>query len=450
MMKRSKSLVALLLVLCMAMTFVVPMAFAETETLYYEFGADINGNVSSYPEGGELSYWNDSTTVKNGTVTVETDTAKGLSRSSYLGKNQGRYAQIYYNGTTDGARQTAFRFNGTGAWGAVKIYGVKAGTYDMTFKAVVPTSQVILYILTIAEYNEFISAFASDRVQYTASTTSSGLASGSDIANNGSYSGVYTFAVNGNAQHSYTVEDVEFDADGEYVLLFRNTSGSNAMILRRMQMTREIPAAPADPVAYIGETPYTSLGAALEAAQSGDEIDLADNVADAGSFTVPSGVTLDLNGKNLSAGEINVGGKLIDSVSGGVVTGTIVCANGNDGWLPLTNGNGKSLYKVNAASLGFTNKTDDSAKFGFNVHFEKEAAYALAGDVTIKVALTWDGGNVDAIASGTFVSDWASTNSGNGKAIGVTVNGLTGVANFKLQPVVEVNGVTINLAPIAL
>ena len=447
MMKRSKSLVALLLVLCMAMTFVVPMAFAETLTLKYEFGIGA-GNVTGYP-AEEISYWNDSTTIKNGSVTVPTDTEKGLSRSSYLGKNQARYASIVHNADSDGSRQTDFRFNGTGAWGAVKIYGVKAGTYDMKIKYTA-AKDVTFYVMTGNEYNEALADYMTDLKALTG-TTSTQVAG--DAAFLSKFTAVGTLSATDSQLEDVTT-DVPFEKDGaevgEYVLVFRNSASSNSFKLRRMTMTGELASAPADPVAKIGNAEYATLGAALEAAQSGDEIDLAADIADAGDFTIGSGVTLDLNGKNLSAGEINVGGKLIDSVSGGVVTGTIVCANGNDGWLPLTNGNGKSLYKVNAASLGFTNKTDDSAKFGFNVHFEKEAAYALAGDVTIKVALTWDGGNVDAIASETFVSNWASTNSGNGKAIGVTVNGLTGVANFKLQPVVEVNGVTINLAPIAL
>ena len=468
-MKRSrKSLVALLLVLCMAMTFVVPAAFAEELTLKYEFGLPNMGNLG-WPENNELSYWNDTAftfsnpqddpdTESTEEVTkVRTDAEKGLSKSSYVGKNQDRYIQMAYNDCRVGSRQTTFRFNGENAWAAVKIYGVKAGTYKMTFTygTGIVDQNVLVKVVTGDEYNAAIKDDMALLKMQSASGSSSSLLNTSFNKDNAELTlpGSDTKA---KKQMTHTSPQVTFEKDGsevgEYVLIFINTAGSNAFYLRRMSMTGTLASAPAptNPVAKIGNAEYTSLGAALDAAQSGDEIDLAADVSDAGNFTVPSGVTLDLNGKNLTAGDINVAGTLKDSASAGVLTANITCTNGNGGWLPLTNGSGKTLFKLKATSLGVAEKTEDTAKFGFNVHFENTAAYAKAGNTAIKVLMTWDGGSANATAPETFVSNWASTNSGNGKAIGVTVNGLTGVANFKLQPVVEVNGVTVNLDAIAL
>ena len=437
MMKRSKSLVALLLVLCMAMTFVVPATFAATETISFDFGDGVGGKTIT----GEDATLPSEPILMNGSE-AHTNDAYILNCNSGTGYSIAK--------TAIGPVSKAAKY-----WIAIKLCNIKEGTFNLTLGAKQAAmsgtpGKSNVYIVSESVYN---AAFAATNMA-TVLAGATSYTNNVDLIDNSVYgiknNVVTSFAIGNDANKaSYVVNDVTFPADGNYVMVVRTTL-KGALTLSGLELTREVADAPTNPVAYVGETACNTFADALEAAKNGGEIKLAADIADAGDFTIGSGVTLDLNGKNLSAGEINVGGKLIDSVSGGVVTGTIVCANGNDGWLPLTNGNGKSLYKVNAASLGFTNKTDDSAKFGFNVHFEKEAAYALAGDVTIKVALTWDGGNVDAIASETFVSNWASTNSGNGKAIGVTVNGLTGVANFKLQPVVEVNGVTINLAPIAL
>ena len=440
-MKRSrKSLVALLLVLCMAMTFVVPATFAATETIVFDFG---HGASAAVEYRGAAATMPESPILLRGNATG----ANAPTNDAYLlNCNSGRGFNI-------AGSIAAFRSNASKWWFAVELCDVKAGVYDLNILVKLKEASsngggtANVYFVKDQDYE---AAFASTNMAdvfaaVTGETNTGNYALVDELVNNEKVVASFTLGPDPEVS-SWKKEGVSFPANDDYVMIFR-TKEKGAIDLSGLQMTREV----ADPaVAKIGDTAYPTLAAALEAAASGDEIKLVDNVADAGSFTVPSGVTLDLNGKNLSAGEINVAGTLKDSASAGVLTANITCTNGNRGWLPLTNGSGKTLFELKAASLGVAEKTEDTAKFGFNVHFVNAAAYAKAGNTTIKVLMTWDGGSASATASETFVSSWASTNSGNGKAIGVTVNGLTGVANFKLQPVVEVNGVTVNLDAIAL
>ncbi|MBQ6851897.1 MAG: hypothetical protein IJO04_02560 [Oscillospiraceae bacterium] len=452
-MKRSrKSLVALLLVLCMAMSFVVPATFAATEKIVFDFGnPDATGQYTVTAATKPAS-----PILLRGNATG----ANAPTNDAYLlNCNSGRGFEI-------GNSIITFRANATKYWSAIKLCDIKAGTYDLSLSMQMNTSgsgdsivyaQSNVYIMSYADY---AAAFASTNMASVLEVTSATQNTGNEdlrlaITDAGKENASFSIKRTADSGDGSTAqklsmtfdkEGINFPADGDYVLMFRTTTKA-AFAASGLSLTREV----ADPaVAKIGDTAYPTLAAALEAAASGDEIKLVDNVADAGSFTVPSGVTLDLNGKNLTADNINVAGTLKDSASAGVLTANITCTNGNRGWLPLTNGSGKTLFELKAASLGVAEKTEDTAKFGFNVHFVNAAAYAKAGNTTIKVLMTWDGGSASATASETFVSSWASTNSGNGKAIGVTVNGLTGVANFKLQPVVEVNGVTVNLDAIAL
>ena len=438
MMKRSKSLVALLLVLCMAMTFVVPATFAATETISFDFG---NSDAAG-------QYRASAATVPASPILLS-GTAAHTNNAYLLNCNSGRGFNI-------AGSVVSFRSNATKWWFAVKLCDIKAGTYDLTLSATLKEAssngggKALVYFVTEDAYNAaFVSTGASADIGSLAVDKNS---SNVELVDAVKGSAAASFTVGGDyTQTSWSKTDINIPADGNYVMIFR-TSVAGAIDLSGLEMTREV----ADPaVAKIGDTPYPTLAAALEAAQSGDEIDLAADIADAGDFTIGSGVTLDLNGKNLSAGTIAVSpsGVLKDSASTGILTATVEATGDNGGWLPLTNGNGKTLYKVNTTSLGRAAVDAASAKFAFNVHFENEAAYALVEGDLIKVAMIWDGATENTYAnSPEFVNGWATSKNGgdNNKDIVVTVSGLDSVEGFKLTPVVAVNGVTINLATIAL
>ena len=261
-MKRSrKSLVALLLVLCMAMTFVVPAAFAEELTLKYEFGL-ANVGKTGWPANNELSYWNDTAfTFANpqtdpdtgeSVTKVRTDAEKGLSKSSYVGKNQDRYIDLAYNDCRVGSRQTTFRFNGENAWAAVKIYGVKAGTYKMTFTYCTGTvnQNVLVKVVTGDEYNAAIKDDMALLKMQSASGSSSSLLNTSytkddaDITLPGSDTKAKKQMVTESPEITFEKDGSEV---GEYVLVFINTAGANAFYLRRMSMTGNVKAGTQNP-----------------------------------------------------------------------------------------------------------------------------------------------------------------------------------------------------------
>ena len=453
MMKRSKSLVALLLVLCMAMTFVVPATFAATETISFDFG-------NSSAKG---QYLGTAATVPASPILLS-GTEAHTNDAYLLNCNSGRGFEI-------GNSIITFRANANAYWSAIKLCDIKAGTYDLTLSMQMNTSgsgDSIKYAASnvyIFSYADYAAAFASTDMATVLGSVANNVNTGNEVLRTTlteANKQIAGFSIKRTADSgdgstetklsmTFDKSDITIPADGDYVLMFRTTEKA-AFAASGLEMTREV----ADPaVATIGNAEYATLAAALEAAQSGDEIDLAADIADAGDFTIGSGVTLDLNGKNLSAGTISVSpsGVLKDSASTGILTATVEATGDNGGWLPLTNGNGKTLYKVNTTSLGRAAVDATSAKFAFNVHFENEAAYALVEGDLIKVAMIWDGATENTYAnSPEFVNSWATSKNGgdNNKDIVVTVSGLDSVTGFKLTPVVAVNGVTINLATIAL
>lgn len=69
-------------------------------------------------------------------------------------------------------------------------------------------------------------------------------------------------------------------------------------------------------LAKIGNTPYTTLAAAIEAAQSGDTIELLKNVTISDTITLKPGITIDGNGKSIT----HTGGQVFVSQTGAPVT----------------------------------------------------------------------------------------------------------------------------------
>ena len=119
------------------------------------------------------------------------------------------------------------------------------------------------------------------------------------------------------------------------------------------------------PVASIGETPYNTLADALEAAVSGDTIELGMNAFEY-EVSLPEGVTLDLNGKTLDAGSVS--GTVIDSADG---AGLIVVAKES------------AVLEAGAGQVALWDNNEQAPGYRiFNYEFVNYAVTAGEDDVT--------------------------------------------------------------------
>ena len=429
--------------------------------LKYEFGVTVSGNtIAAWPGADSEGY------PAEVSFLTAADKANGFSQSSYLNKNQNRHTDTY----NAGSRYVNFRFNGVGSWAALKIYDVQAGTYDLDFDITFDTGKLAnidLYLLTGNQYKTAISGYLTDLNTLTSTTSSTGKSTqyAADVPNSATYLGLLTST-------DMTIEDVIFTQDGsvvgEYVLIFVNRKvdgNSNVQGINKLHgliMNGEKAAASevANPAVTVGGVKYANADDAIKAiptAAAGTDVTIHKNmsltvdIATEANIVVEDGVSIDLAGNNLTAPLIGVSGTLIDTgVIPGLVTGQIVCTGDNGGYLPLTDGTGYRMYKVNTQALGLGEQTDNTGEFGFHADFDKRSAYTLTAGLDIKVNMTWDGGSSDATAEDEFVSRWASEVSEDDEMdIVVTVKGLEGITGFKLKPVICVNGVSVEMSPIA-
>ena len=113
-----------------------------------------------------------------------------------------------------------------------------------------------------------------------------------------------------------------------------------------------------DPVAQIGTTNYYTLKKALAEAGSGQTVKILSNTGvSTDTYLIPSGVTLDLSGYNVTANYVSVfGGSIIDTgrtVEGATVYGSLVVASNklayqsdNITYLPVYTGTGYKFVPV--------------------------------------------------------------------------------------------------------
>lgn len=105
----------------------------------------------------------------------------------------------------------------------------------------------------------------------------------------------------------------------------------------------------------IGEAKYRTLSEALENASDGSTVTLISNISNEQYIIVTSGITLDLNGYNITNAKfIWATGEIIDSeAEKGIVSAAAYFFDTNETWLPIFNGsrNGYSFYDVEVEPL---------------------------------------------------------------------------------------------------
>ena len=175
--------------------------------------------------------------------------------------------------------------------------------------------------------------------------------------------------------------------------LLENTTDANGLPLNAtgqwVGTTRDICTAPLSAgVAKIDNTLYFSVEEALEAATDGAEIDLLDDVVSTDAvFVLDAGVTLDLNGYDLTVNNVFASGVIIDSTEGNgkliPSANSRVILNPANTYLPLYDTDGYRFFDYELVSAGVADADEDlttvndAVKFGVQLVFDNVEAYAL-------------------------------------------------------------------------
>jgi len=111
---------------------------------------------------------------------------------------------------------------------------------------------------------------------------------------------------------------------------------------------------PTDDVVKIGDTGYTSLQAAIDAATTGARLKVNNTIALTGKVSIPSGKNLiiDLNGINISGGSIENAGTLrLEDTSTVQTKGTLSTPVANTGTIDITYGTYANTFTMNGGTL---------------------------------------------------------------------------------------------------
>ncbi|MBQ6851904.1 MAG: PQQ-like beta-propeller repeat protein [Oscillospiraceae bacterium] len=368
-MKTCKRLSALFLMLCLLFSMIVPAVYADGEssaasssngTLTYRFGyqaKSVRAAAACWP-GEEVSFYYEGTDYSGSDATL------GYSKSSFLNMNTGRGYDAYYNGTGHDSRYINFRINGSSGWFALKIYGVKAGTYTLNFDATF-TEDTFLYVMTgnayqsaIAGYQNELKAVEEDSKRYATAITES--LTGVATLRDGSTSAQATFAVDGAGV-------------GEYVLLFKT---SKAVKMFGLTMTpgaaggtTQTPSGsdkPAEEEAKLPvnfETAYKDIVATVECERAAvDEVDGQDYLY------------LLFKGQNMLVYNLDTG-ELVDKKSDVFTTPRDVYIDEND--IVWVCGATKKLYRYDPRTKEGTSIPMGSGLFPITTSFN---VFGLSGD----------------------------------------------------------------------
>lgn len=324
----SKRVMSLALILCLIAGFMVPSAKAEgpdtSGVLTYAFGHNNAMGLSKdhLPIADDEKY----SVINTANGFVIDNKVAGTNESKFLLTSRAG-AGVYW---TAASYAVKFKQDNTYKhWYALQISDVKAGTYDMTFTAG-RTSDGGLFKIHVLNLDEAGFRGNIPSAAYTDLMNGDGELSKSQ--NNAIYTAIDRYILNANSEvvfdsSSKTSETatksigcVTFPADGSYVLLIQSMGFSSATgastskcyaSLSSLTMTPAIASHTADGIT----TAYASVDAlvtGINNAASGTVKLLAD-ISTTADLTIKNGVSLDLNGKTLTANTVTVaaGGELV-------------------------------------------------------------------------------------------------------------------------------------------
>ncbi len=263
--------------------------------------------------------------------------------------------------------------------------------------------------------------------------------------------GYYAYGT-GDTTGNYGVHTLE--SDGDYLLIleaaaFDSTLNANNFYLKEIVFNKV--------VATIGETTYTSITEAFEAAKVNDIVKLQQPFS--GPLDVPAGVALDLNGYRCTTDEYiatTASEYIMDSAGGGVLdTESKSLFGNNGGYLPLYNEEkgGYTFHKFvfNVTPLDYE-IMGNTTRFWFYIGFDDKAVYDLitTGNTGVKfgVDLAWGDMILDTSFSDDLAMRWAAIAKNNENVwLYVDVSGLSSLGEeiLSVTPTIELDGHTYEL-----
>jgi hypothetical protein len=343
----------------------------------------------------------------------------GLYDGALVTNNNTRFRTDNFNGLRVCMTRDSGKISSVGQWVSFPIATPAAGTYNITLKhglhAENGIKEVGFYIVSYTKTigKEDITALLGNanstagEAKYLGSYSCDKEGSGEGVVYAATLSGSYTFEQNKN----YMIvlkSQAEDDSDGrdQYLYICKTTLTPS--------------------IAQVGDTGYASVADAVEAAKASatdKKVTMLQN-AEEDTVNVPSGVTLDLNGKTLNATVIaNTGSSVTDGSAGstGKIVGGFTAENtvgANE--IALHDGNTTRIVTCAVDGLGTnvvkTGDTVSSVYFRYSVTFDNKEAYQMIADAaddakfTIGAELSFGGSSEEAVLKNSaVVSDWAGT-----------------------------------------
>lgn len=449
--KTTKRILALLMTVTALLGLMVPAVSADEtekplETVVYRFEGAValeatakNTDTVITADAGKTSYSFKDYAMYNALAEAyakgNIDWKIGLYDGALVTNNNTRFRTDNFNGLRVCMTRDSGKISSVGQWVSFPIATPAAGTYNITLKhgshAENGIKEVGFYIVSYTKTigKEDITALLGNanstagEAKYLGSYSCDKEGSGEGVVYAATLSGSYTFEQNKN----YMIvlkSQAEDDSDGndQYLYICKTTLTPS--------------------IAQVGDTGYTTVQAAADAAYA-SETDktvtlLQSSTED--SVEVKPGVTLDLNGKTLTA-TVNADGIVTDSGNGaGAIIGTSAVKNVGTNELALYDGSTCRIFDytltkgTGAGSADYDENTDNGTKsvsFWYTFKFTNSAAYDMAmadgnGKLTVGATLAVGSASRKVELSAAAVAGWAikmKTEPDAGYAFYVTVTG---------------------------
>ena len=414
------------------------------------YGGNANGSSNPTKRGGNILCWTVSTvTIHSGKITGGTAAAYGGNIHMYYGT-----LKIYGGEITGGDAATR------GAQISLSSKGATAYIYGGTI-----TGNGSKEAYSQEKGNLYIYGGNIGRIRLSGSTVLSMYGGNIEDINNYSgtvtlYNGVFGGFYNDTAPDTYLAACAcaVTDEDGTVTVWHKNANdgscatcaynyAANNIDMEIGEHTYEgntcsVCGAAAANVAQVGGNSYSTVSDALAAATSGQTVTLtADTMAI--EVGVDSGVTLDLNGRTLTAGTV--------SASGNIINGTLIAEDpvfsASNAQLPVYYNGAYTFEEVSFKQKLELGETTATYKFFVDSLYKDtliDDAILADSDVTIEVYVTWKVNGQDRYKTFVLGSDLANAyaNDWDTKMIVLTINGTENITDLACTARVVSAGVT--------
>lgn len=236
-----------------------------------------------------------------------------------------------------------------------------------------------------------------------------------------------------NVGHNSKLESTwEVKDDNSYIVVFRlekYPSGQSKIYLSQLVLT-PVAAEKEDEAEIVGGTTYDSVEEAIGAATSGQEVKLLTDADASSAVELGTGVTLNLNGKKLTAPSVNAtapnakvkdgsNGQGLLAVSQNTENATYLNVQNNNGQLPLYDAaegaEGYRFFDFTLQSIDDVEKDANTRRFWFKLTLNEKAYELIAtgnSGLIVKTGWTWKGEAINGVDNFVFqaatVTGWAS------------------------------------------